>query len=103
VKKRRITEDQARFLAISLINRVVNSVETGTKPAHPDEPREWVTAFFRNNLPEKWFDDQTSDQSWEHAWIEIMRQITIIIICLTEEQERILKENPTFRRVVQVG
>lgn len=99
-KKRRITDDQARFLAISLINRVV-STQINVHPGQQGlDPLAWEFLAIQQKLPEKWMDGQTSDQSWDHVWLETMSQLIKIMICLAEEADNIHAQNPEFRHVV---
>jgi hypothetical protein len=95
-KKRRVTDDQARLLAISFINRVMMA-ELLTGPGTSSTPRDWMAAYFKNNLPEKWWDGETSDQSWELTWLETRVQFQKLMNCLLDEAKRVSKENQGFR------
>jgi hypothetical protein len=97
VKKRRITDEQARLLAISFINRVV-STELGDVLKKPVAPYEgWKQDHLRDTLPEKWNDGQTSAESWDQIWQETRYQLAKIMLCLAEEGEAVEKSNPAFR------
>lgn len=93
-KKRRVTRDQARLLAIAFIQRVVAVELVSGETMQPDDMR---TAYFRDHLPEKWYDGQTSDQSWEHIWDETRIQLLNLVDCLVEEAKRVQRENPGFK------
>jgi hypothetical protein len=98
-KKRRITNDQARFLAIHLINEMVsNGVNPNPRKRPPLET--WQLDAFRKALPEKWNDGNTSEQSWDHVWLESSTWIAKIMGCLLEEAKQIQAENPEFRLLV---
>ena len=83
------------MLAIALLRDVL-AAEMATGPGTSNAPRDWAIAYFAPYLPEKWFDDQTSDQSWEHVWQETQIQLENIVDCLVKEAFRIAKANPTF-------
>jgi hypothetical protein len=93
-KKRRVTTEQAKFLALVLIQRVVVMELLSGATMRPDDMR---TAYFRDHLPEKWYDGQTSDQSWEHVWDEMRIQLGLLLDCFAEEATRLSKENQGFR------
>lgn len=60
----------------------------------PDDMR---TAYFRDHLPEKWYDGQTSDQSWQHVLEDTTIQIENIMKCFRDEARKIQAENPGFK------
>lgn len=95
-KKRRITQNQARFLAIRYIQVAVIDQNLETNKSSPNN-QAWAFDNFGDLMPARWGDGQTSDQSWEHVWDEVHIQMENIMGCLAEEAQRILKENPEFR------
>lgn len=95
-KKRRVTTDQARFLAITFIDRVMK-VELATGPGTVISPHDMAIAYLKDHLPEKWFDEQTSEASWEHVWQETRIQLENILECFREEAKRVSQENPGFK------
>jgi hypothetical protein len=98
-KKRRITNDQARFLAIHLINEMVSN-GVNPNPGKRSTIETWQLDAFTRVLPEKWSDGNTSEQSWDHVWLESSAWVNKIMACLLEEAERIQAENPEFRQPV---
>jgi hypothetical protein len=103
-KKRRVTINQARLLAIRYIQQAL--VNKKQDDEH-DKKVLWNTALikieeevFKDILPEKWYDGNTSEQSWEHVWIEMHIQLENIVGCLSEEAQRIQQENPDFQHKV---
>ncbi len=72
------------------------NVELATGPGTSSSPKDWMVAYFLNNLPEKWWDGKTSDASWEQAWEETRIQILMLVDCLLDEAKRVEQENPSF-------
>jgi len=75
------------FVTISLL--MANSHAEAT--AHDK-----VKELFENNLPPKWWDGQTSDQSWEHVWEEVRIQIENFVEFFTSEAKHVAADNPDF-------
>jgi hypothetical protein len=96
-KKRRITTGQARMLAIVMIRDMSENIWVGIKSDDQVAIHDKAIAVFEGYLPEKWFDGQTSDQSWDHVWDEARIQYGNIMDCLVEEAKRLTKENPGFK------
>jgi len=84
-KKRRITDDQARLLAITIIQQAVTNL--GRLGAN----------YLGDVLPVKWQDGQTSEPSWDHVQLETHVQLQKIMDCFNEEAKRIVQENQDFR------
>lgn len=84
-KKRRITDDQARLLAITIIQQAVTNL--GRLGAN----------YLGDVLPVKWQDGQTSEPSWDHVQLETHVQLAKIMKCLDEEARSVMAENPDFR------
>lgn len=95
MKKRRVTTEQARLLTIGMIRDVL-AIEMTTGPGTANSPKDWAIAYFAAYLPEKWLDDETSPQSWEHVWQETQIQLENIVDCLVAEAFRIAQDNPGF-------
>jgi hypothetical protein len=93
-KKRRVTVDQARMLAISIINLGVTAELE--ERVYVLAPEELGMIYLKGNIPDRWNDGQTSDQSWDSLKEEIRIQLENIIDCLNEEARRIQKKNPEF-------
>lgn len=99
-KKRRITPDQARLLAIRLVQQALaNELEFGTEII-PNETRKELW-YFREALPPNWSDGNTSDTSWDLLWAEMQLQLINILKGLDREAVRITLENPELRYTVQ--
>lgn len=99
-KKRRITVDQARLLAITYIQQALaNEVEFGSQII-PDDTRQELF-YFRQHLPEKWLDGNTSDKSWDQVWEAMTVELMTILKGLDREAVRVKVENPEFRYTVQ--
>jgi hypothetical protein len=93
-KKRRITTEQAWILAVTLLCR---TMESSQNSGANEEVQSTVQRLFKDTLPEKWFDGQTSDQSWEHVMAETNIQVDNIMRCLVDEAKKLRKDNPDFR------
>jgi len=95
MKKRRVTDDQARLLAIKLIETALsNEMEFGSQIIPPDMRKElW---YFKDVLPPNWADGQTSDQSWNQLWESMRLQLLIIMHGLDREALRVRIANPDF-------
>jgi hypothetical protein len=96
VKKRRVTDDQARLLAIGFMRDIICS-ELATGPGTSNSSHDMAIAYFMAYLPEKWFDEQTSDQSWDHVWLEMNVQLEAIFDALNGEAMRTAQDNPGFQ------
>lgn len=94
-KKRRITTDQARLLAIFVIQQAVNREMDGYLV--PLSSEELGTRYFDEILPKKWQDGQTSEKSWEAMELDMDVQLDCILKGLEQEAQRIMAENPDFR------
>lgn len=97
-KKRRVTDDQARMLAIYVIMRAIDKEADGY--ISPLSDQELGTSYFRDLLPKKWLDGQTSEQSWAAIRLEMDVQLAKITECLDEEAKSIVGQNPEFRYTV---
>jgi hypothetical protein len=96
-KKRRVTTEQAKFLAILMIRDMSINIWTRIKSDEQASSHDKAIAVFEGYLPEKWFDGQTSDQSWEHVWDEARIQYDNIMDCLIKEAKHVQQENPGFK------
>lgn len=99
-KKRRVSQEQARLLAIAFIQRALeNEEEFGSQVIPDDMPKPmW---YLRYVLPENWTDGNTSEKSWHLLWLEVTLQLVTILKGLDKEAVRIRLENPDFRYSVQ--
>jgi len=99
-KKRRVTPDQARLLAIRYIQQAIaNEAEFGSQiiPAET-RPEQY---YYGSTLPERWTDGQTSNASW-NALAEIVSvELMVILKGLDREAVRVTLENPEFRYTVK--
>ena len=93
-KKRRVTTEQAWMLAVSLLCSIT---ENWYSSGYHEDVQNIVQSLFKDTLPEKWFDGQTSDQSWEHIMSETNIQVDNIMKCLVAEAQKLRKDNPDFR------
>lgn len=99
-KKRRITSEQARLLAIRMVQKAIeNELEFGTQII-PDSIREEVW-YFGDTLPPNWTDGQTSVKSWDQVWEAMTVELMTILKGLDREAVRIRLENPEFKYTVQ--
>jgi hypothetical protein len=100
-KKRRITPDQARLLAIKLImDAVDNQLDNAKDGLVADSLKEIILTWYDDMLPTKW-DAETSDKSWNQLWEEMRFQLVVILKGLDREAVRIRLENPDFTYKVQ--
>jgi len=90
------------MLAIGFMRDVV-AAELATGPGTVDSSRDMGIAYFKAYLPEKWFDEQTSDKSWDQVWEEMNIQLEIIFDALNGEAMRIARDNTGFRYLVVKG
>lgn len=93
-KKRRVTTDQAWMLAVSMLCRTMDSWYSS---GNHEDAQSIVQSLFKDHLPEKWFDGQTSDQSWQHVMEETNIQVMNIVDCLSKEARKVQAENPGFK------
>ncbi len=98
-KKRRVTVEQARLLAIWLIQKAVDREQEEFLNVLGAE--EIGKLIYDTVLPEQWQDGQTSERSWNLLWLEVTLQLTTILKGLDKEAVRIRLENPDFRYNVQ--
>ena|SRR5215467_2795047 len=99
-KKRRITPDQARLFAITLIQQALqNEMEFGTEviPSEMNRPE----YYFHDYIPENWMDGDTSQKSWDLLWDEMQLELLNILKGLDREAVRIKVLNPALRYTVQ--
>jgi hypothetical protein len=57
-------------------------------------------AYMKAYLPFKWFDEETSDKSWQQAWEEMNIQLEVIFDALNGEAMRLARENPGFNYTI---
>ena len=98
-KKRRVTQDQGRLLAIGFLRDVLSS-ELATGPGTANSPHDMAVAYFMGYLPEKWADGETSNASWDQLWEEFNIQLGWITDALNGEAMRLAKENPGFNYII---
>jgi len=99
-KKRRVTVEQARLLAIAFIEKALaNEQEFGAQIIPDDMPK--PVFYLKDHLPENWSDGNTSERSWNLVWLEVTLQLVTILKGLDKEAVRIRLENPDFRYNVQ--
>jgi hypothetical protein len=101
-KKRRVTADQARLLAIQyILDAVQTQRENEQDGLVADVREEAIEQYWKKNLPANWFDGQTSMKSWGQLWNEVDFQLHVILKGLDREAVRVSVEDPAMKYKIQ--